>query len=192
MSHEYDYDPANYSFDNLKILLLKARAESIMHPLTAESKMSSANTVLIENNLLTESEIADLRTVNIEDVIRKFKETCTDDFTPNSLQTHCSHARTAVRFLIKFNQNPSAFPPDSYTPTAGRRPKESNNSTTIIQGNHTSQNNTKVSNNNLFTFDLQIPIRAGKHTVTITGLPKDIESKDINKISAVILACSEN
>ncbi len=57
-----------------------------------------------------------------------------------------------------------------------------------LKTTHALSNTSQIDEDNLFTFDLQVPIKNGTHMIKVVGIPKDIKESDLQKVSAVILA----
>ena len=185
-----DHDIHDYHVNSIITLIEIMRNEKVLNRSTATNRKSSARTVLIENDLLSESELMDFRTFNIEEVIQRFKSKNKEKYSPDSMQTHCSHARRAVAVIKEYNEDPSKFLSNFYEtlPTPIKRNPNQEGATTKATQVLSSTN--QINNNNLFTFDLPVPIRDGKHMVTISNIPKDIKEEDVKRISAVIRAYS--
>ncbi len=187
---ENDYNTQDYSVQNLLTLITKLGDDAIIGRLTAIGRKSSSNTVFLKRGILEESEKADVRTFDIEEVIQRFKDRCSGDYSINSLQSHCSHARRSYDLFIKYNGDPSKFPKNSYKITPSRRQRQLNRTSPMPQTASASNNPSQIGEDDLFTFDLQVPVENGTHMIKIVGIPKNIGKSDIKKISAVILAYS--
>ena len=184
-----DYNTEDYSVQNLLTLIKKMGDDKIIGKLTSIGRRSSSNTVFLANDILEESEKADVRTFDIEKIIQRFRKRCAKDYSPTSMQSHCSHARRSYALFLDYNEDPERYPPDSYKiglPQQRRRLSMKR----PLKTTHALSNNNQIDNDNLFTFDLHVPVKGGEHMVTISSIPKDIGSNDIKRISALILALS--
>ena len=185
-----DHDIHDYHVNSIITLIEIMRNEKVLNRSTATNRKSSARTVLIENDLLSESELMDFRTFDIEEVIQRFKSKNKEKYSPDSMQTHCSHARRAVAVIKEYNEDPSKFLSNFYeTPPVPikRNPNQEGATTKATQ---VLSNTNQINESDLSTFDLPIPVKGGKNMITISNIPKDIGSDDIKKVSAVILALS--
>ncbi len=184
-----DYNTEDYSVQNLLTLIKKMGDDKIIGKLTSIGRRSSSNTVFLANDILEESEKADVRTFDIEKIIQRFRKRCAKDYSPTSMQSHCSHARRSYALFLDYNKDPKKYPPDSYKIglPQQRRQLSMKRPLKTIQA---LSNNNQIDNDNLFTFDLHVPVKGGEHMITISGIPRNIGSDDIKKVSAVILALS--
>ena len=181
------YNPNDYSIENILNFLKMIGEERIIGPHTAKSRHSSVSSVLVNGIHLDNNERADARNLDVEAVIERIKEHYDGHYSPNSLQTHCSHVRCGVNDFIEYNDDPSKFPPGCYQITPARRHRQLN------RGNKTPHRplaSPSASQQRMdgATFDVPIPIRGGKKMIIVTGLPMDITKEDASRISATVEA----
>ena len=186
---ENDYNTQDYSVQNLLTLITKLGDDAIIGRLTAIGRKSSSNTVFLKRGILEESEKADVRTFDIEEVIQRFREGCAKDYSATSMQSHCSHARRSYTLFLDYNEDPERYPPDSYKIGLPQQRRQISMQKPL-KTTHALSNTSQIDEDNLFTFDLQVPVENGTHMIKIVGIPKNIGKSDIKKISAVILAYS--
>ena len=181
------YDVLDFSVMNLLTLIKKLGDDKIIGKLTAIGRKSSSNTVFLTSGILTDTEKADVRTFDIEKVIQRFKERCAKDYSATSMQSHCSHARRSYTLFLDYNEDPERYPPDSYKIGLPQQRRQISMQKPL-KTTHALSNTSQIDEDNLFTFDLQVPIKNGTHMIKVVGIPKDIEESDLQKVSAVILA----
>ncbi len=182
------YNPNDYSTKNILNFLVMVGKESIIGPQTARSRHSSVSKVLVNGIHLDNNERADVRNLDVEAVIKRIKEQYDGHYSPNSLQTHCSHVRCGVNDFIEYNDDPSKFPPGCYQITPARQHRQLNRGNKTPHRPLASPSTNQPQDIKITTFDLQVPVKGGEHMVTISSIPKDIGSNDIKRISALILA----
>ena len=173
---ENNYQDNDYSVKSLKVFLKIAGNTGIMNKSTAQAKISTVDIMLIRSGILDESQKADIRKINLEYVFKEFRNLNPDKYPKqHTWGAYCSRVRSSINLFKKHNGQFSNDSPDSSRQT-------------IEESRKPSPKKDIINNNNLFTFDLQIPIRKGEHMVKISSIPNDIGESDIRKISAVILA----
>ncbi len=181
------YDVLDFSVMNLLTLIKKLGDDKIIGKLTAIGRKSSSNTVFLTSGILTDTEKADVRTFDIEKVIQRFRERCAKDYSATSMQSHCSHARRSYTLFLDYNEDPERYPPDSYKIGLPQQRRQISMQKPL-KTTHALSNTSQIDEDNLFTFDLQVPIKNGTHMIKVVGIPKDIKESDLQKVSAVILA----
>ncbi len=181
------YDVLDFSVMNLLTLIKKLGDDKIIGKLTAIGRKSSSNTVFLTSGILTDTEKADVRTFDIEKVIQRFRERCAKDYSTTSMQSHCSHARRSYTLFLDYNKDPERYPPGSYKIGLSQQRRRISMQKPL-KTTHALSNTSQIDEDNLFTFDLQVPIKNGTHMIKVVGIPKDIEESDLQKVSAVILA----
>ena len=188
-----NYDRNDYSVANLLTFLQKIGDDKIILDTTASAKKAATNIVL-NAKILNESEMADVRTFNVNDALNRFEEDYQNNDQPrypaHTWQTYRSRVRSSVDMFKKYNQDPSQYPPNSYEPTPARRYNQLNRGKSIFEITQPPSSTNQTQDIKISTFDLQVPVKGGEHMIKIIGIPKDIGSHDIKRISALILALS--
>ncbi len=195
MTDNYDrYDRSDYSVANLLTFLQKAGDDKIILDTTASAKKAAANIVL-NAKILGESEMADVRTFDVEYALKRFEEFYQNNEQPrypaHTWQTYRSRVRSSVAMFKKYNQDPLQYPPRSYEPTPARRYNQLNHRDAVPKVTHKQSETNQTQDVKVSTFDLQILIRNKEHTITVLNIPKDIRNEDIKKISELLSIYSD-
>ena len=188
-----NYDRSDYSVANLLTFLQKVGDDRIILNTTASAKKAAANIVL-NPKILNESEMADIRSFNVDDALNRFEEDYQNKEQPrypaHTWQTYRSRVRSSVDMFKKYNQDPSQYPPNSYEPTLARQYNQLNRAKPMPAIIQPPSSTNQTQDIKISTFDLQVPVKSGEHMIKIVGIPKDIGKSDLTKVSAVLLALS--
>ncbi len=175
---ENNYQDNDYSVKSLKVFLKNAGYTGMMNKSTAQAKISTVDIMLIRSGILDESQKADIRKINLKDVFEKFRSLNPDKYPQqHTWGAYCSRVRSSINLFKEHN---------------GKILNDSSDSSRQIteESRKPSPKKDLINNNNLFTFDLQVPVKGGEHMIKIIDIPRDIGSHDIKRISALILALS--
>ncbi len=181
-----------YSVNTLVEWIEHAGNKGLMNKSTAGAKKASVMEVLVHSDILQDIEKNDVRKLNPEDVFDRYVNRYSNKYPPDTLKAYRSRMKSSVALFLKYKENPLGF--SSRTHKTKTAQKETS-SKTSNQLKPSSQKSIALSPKDehaydVPTFDLPVPIRDGKHMVTISNIPKDIQEEDVKRISAVIRAYS--
>lgn len=161
--------------------------KGLMAPATARSRKAALSKVL---SVLEEDEAVDVTNIDLEDVMVRFNNLQGQGYTPQSLQTYKSRAKSALEDFEAYLDNPLGFRP-SINKRATRAPSTkmddqptTSNASPVAEGESPKP---KPSAEFVNPTILPIPIRADV-TVRVQGLPFDLTPQEASKIAAVIKA----
>jgi hypothetical protein len=151
---------------------------------TASARKAAANKVF---GILDEQEARDLGSIDFEAIIQRFANLEGKNYTPDSLITYKSRAKSALDDFLLYLENPMAFKVQG-----GRSPKRAQEKSENGEGKSSTKSTfapsaSQVSSHQASDFAIPIPIRSDL-TVRISGLPFDLTEGEATKISNVILA----
>jgi len=145
---------------------------------TAANRKAAVSKVL---GVLPSSEAADVTTLDLDDVMRRFTNLEGRGYTPGSLTTYLSRLKSAVDDFKLYLENPMGFRPN--VQQRERRKVESRKEPSPTEINVPNRPSLEMQISNA----LSIPIRMDV-TVSIQGLPYDLTESEAAKIANVIRA----
>ncbi len=176
----------NYSLDELNKFLEHAADKGLVNKNTAVSRKAATNKIL---TVLDESELSDLRTVDIDATFDRFQTKYSMKYSSGSLQVYLSRARKAISDFISYVDNPSAFKPS----TVQRTSTKTNNKKKIVSSNvadektYTEQDSFNQPQQNTNNIAVPVPLRENV-VVNISNLPADLTEVEANRLAAIIKA----
>lgn len=136
---------------------------------------------------MDEEEAADLRNLDVDDLMTRFANLKGGEFTPGSLNTYKSRFSAALKDFLRYKNDPLSFKPGIAQRTRkSTKGKLNKSSTSVIQEEppayliHPSRDTQE-------SIVFPIPIREGV-TVKIAGLPSNLTKNEALKIANVISA----
>jgi site-specific recombinase XerC len=171
----------NYSKDALMKFYGYLSSKGLVNQNTVAARKAAANKML---SILDETESADLRSIDIDQVATRFFNLHGKDFTPDSMTTYKSRLKSGIDDFIKYTTNPASFKPEGSRPRAQRKLDNEVKSQNGHDGvPHVTPPRPDFTDESVFP----IPIRQGL-VVKLIGLPSDLSKKEAQKIANVVLA----
>lgn len=177
----------DFSLDAFNRFMDHAASRGILKPNTAQSRKAATNKIL---GVLEQSEVTDLRNVDLDSAFDRFQNLQGMQYNPDSLRVYLSRARTAVSDFIAYVQNPVGF--KSSTAQRSQAKKE------VQEGGKTKKSNKKqevsVNSNNPPDVEpkprgLEIPVPLREDlTVRIQGIPADLTQAEAERLAAIVKA----
>lgn len=130
---------------------------------------------------LDETEVQDVRTLDLDDIAVRLANLSGDKFTPASLQTYKSRYRSALEDFLNYRKDPTTFSPKISQRQRKSKPENTKNELQPPKDEKT----TPPPAVKEITFP--IPIRSDL-TIKIVGLPADLSQQEAQRISNVIQA----
>lgn len=158
--------------------------KGLMNAYTVSSRKAAVNTVL---GALSDEDTKDVRTLNIDDVERKFTNLQGTKFKPDSIRVYKSRVAGSIADFIQFRQNPTGFKPKiTQQRTSSEQKYKKTKEKQLINSNlH------RPLDGGADQFDIgiafPIPIRQDV-IVKVIGIPSDLTRKEAQKIGNVIAA----
>lgn len=182
MEKDYSLDAFNRFFDY-------AASKELLKRNTAQSRKAAINKIL-EN--FEQSELTDLRELDIDQAFNRFENISGTQYKPDSLQVYLSRARTALIDFIAYVDSPSSFKPASAQRSVAKQKNEAKNNT---NNNKISEKQRDTSNSENEIIDhleikhiiVPIPIRENL-TVKIINLPVDLTQAEAERLAAIVKA----
>lgn len=167
-------------------------AKGLLSPATANARKIAVNKVL---GILDDAESADVASVDLDSVMRRFSKLEGSRYTPDSLQTYKSRVKSAIEDFTSYVADPLTF-----RPKGGTRERKVGNAATatkaeakrdsqITATSQTQQATAPQPSEPLAVAAtiLNIPLRLDL-TVKIQGLPFDLTELEARKIAGVVTA----
>jgi len=180
----------DYTTDSLIAFLELSQQKGWMNKNTAQTKRNSIASIF---EILNDDEKLDVRELDVDAVLRRFRNTMADDFTDASLKSYKSRLASSIREYTRYKKNPHGYTPKKrrltlhknrkVSPLELRYTSKGKNESSPTASNLPPEKMSSVSNSHIFP----IPIRKNC-TVRITGLPQDLQASEAKKIAAVITA----
>lgn len=159
-----------------------AAEKGLMKRNTAISRKAATNKILA---VLDESELSDLRALDLGDTFDRFQNLQGMQYKPDSLQVYISRARTAVGDFISYVDNPSSFKSNSTqrssTKSKGTSKKEKN------VNNQKGMDQEELSHHDVKGIIVPVPLRENL-TVKISNLPADLTQAEAERLAAIVKA----
>ncbi len=156
--------------------------KGLMAEATVAARKASASRVL---GILNDDEAADVTTLDLDDVMRRFQNLEGRNFAPGSLRTYLSRTKSAVDDFERYLSNPLGFRPSAQSrePRAKLETKVANGAAPSAERKTPSIPTAAPMASNI----LPIPIRADT-IVFVQGIPFDLTEAEAGKIANVIRA----
>lgn len=154
---------------------------------TASSRKATANKVL---SILSDDEAGDVLALNLDQLMQRFHNLNTQQYTPESLQTYKSRMKTALEDFRAYTENPLTFKPSGHGKAKSKANGEKQAGATgkvQTKASPTSSPHTPAATPMPGVSVLPIPLRADL-TVQVAGLPFDLTQAEAKKIANIILA----
>lgn len=151
--------------------------KGLMAKNTVATRKAAAGKVL---GILSDDEAADVTTLNLDDVMRRFTNLEGKGYTPGSLTTYLSRLRSALDDFKLYLDNPMNFRP-------GVQPRERRKTDARKEAAPPAMNGKGASTTVLAPNALSIPIRPDT-VIAVHGLPYDLSEAEATKIANVIRA----
>ena len=166
--------------------------KGLMKRSTAISRKAAVNTLL---SILEADEAADVRTLNLDDLMTRFANLRQGQFKPESLSVYKSRLSSSIQEFVRWRANPTSFKLQMSTKEratkAGNSERASpdRQSRTAVSKESPPTVNEKNLDDEVQTITFPVPIRPGV-IVRVTGIPSDLTPDEAEKIGNVILALS--
>jgi len=158
--------------------------KGLMNPTTARARKAAAKAVL---GILDEEEAADIRGLDVDELMTRFSNINSSDFTPGSLTTYKSRLSKGLSDFLRFKENPLSFKPNINS----RPPRSANGASKSPKpvDRAPSSPRSDVAQDSASTQGLVFPIPLRPDvTVQVAGIPSDLTPTEAKKITAVIMA----
>lgn len=174
----------DYSVEDLLEFLNHASDRGLMPAATAQSLAVAARSVL---GVLSESEHADVRALDIESVTKRFSNKRAKDFTPASLREYSRRLQKAVSLFLTWRDDPAGFsvPTRATSPTRKRDPKVRDEFTSVQPSNESHERALGSSSDARRGFQSAFPIRAGQ-VVVISNIPSDLTAAEADRLATFV------
>lgn len=175
---DYSLDAFNRFFDH-------AATKGLLKRNTAQSRKAATNKVLA---VLEQSELTDLRSIDLDQAFDQFQNLQGMQYKPDSLQVYLSRARTALNDFISYVDDPSSF--KSAKPQ--RASSKSNNEAERNKIKHKKQGvnlggGALDEHHDSKHVIVPVPLRENL-TVKITNLPVDLTPAEADRLAAIVKA----
>ena len=178
----------DYSYAALVRFLEYAASKGILNQATARTRRVAVNKVL---SLADDTEKADLRTLNMEDVYVRFVNLNKTYFKPESLSIYKSRCMSALSDFLKWVESPSTFRTDT-RPRQQRILSQSqpDNQGDALQGRDPSNflSNYAGSPRGADAINFQVSLNNQSVLVQISNIPLDLKRGEAARIKSVILS----
>lgn len=182
----------DYSRDALLEFLDFLANKGLLNRSTAISRKAAVNTLL---SILSPDEAADLRSLNLDDLVLRFMNIKGNEFKPESVRVYKSRLTSVLDDYGRYKKDPLGFRPRiAPRERVEKSPRTGNDKPNGSQGNPRSGSGElgeapPSSDDPIQSIVFPIPIRPGI-IVKVAGIPSDLTPDEAQKIGNVILALS--
>ncbi len=166
-----------YSVEDLLEFLDHASDRGLMPAATAQALAVASRNVM---GVLGEQERTDLRSQNLDAIIKRFNNKRAKDFTPSSLKEYGRRVHRAVALFLQWREDPANFTVKTRT-TGTARKRDQGGEAADGGDNHFAD----VTAPTRSTYSSSVPVRPGV-VVTLTNLPHDLSKAEAERLAAFI------
>lgn len=173
-----------YGVDDLLDFLTHASEKGLIPAASAKALAVAARNVL---GILGEDERKDMRTLDLDAVIRRFSNKRAKDFNPSSLKEYGRRVRRAVELFVTWRDDPANFSVKTRTTTNARK-KEGKNR--VAATDVTAEDVVPVIASNAVreggrSYQSAVQIRPGV-VVTISNIPSDLTTAEAKRLAQFV------
>jgi hypothetical protein len=169
----------DYSVDELLEFLNHAADRGLMPAATAKALEVSSRKVF---SSLSDDERADLRTIDLDSVVKRFGNKHAKEFTPTSLRAYGQRATRAVDQFLKWRENPAGFSVKTRSTVSSRKRVPAPN---VAESLGTTEPPSATVGMTAGSYQTSFPIRPGK-IVTVANLPNDLSTAEAERLAQFI------
>jgi hypothetical protein len=167
-----------YSADDLQRFLEHAGDKGLMPAATAQALAVATRNVLA---ILSDTEKADLRPLDLDAAIKRFENKRARDFTPTSLKEYGRRVRRAVELFLNWREDPSNFTIKTRATSAPRKKDKGSVNNEPVARDVAEQVPEEVAG----TYRSSVPVRPGL-VVTLVNIPNDLTSAEAERIAGFV------
>jgi hypothetical protein len=167
-----------YSADDLQGFLDHAGDKGLMPAATAQALAVATRNVL---GILSDTEKADLRPLDLDAAIKRFENKRARDFTPTSLKEYSRRVRRAVELFLSWREDPANFTIKTRTTSAPRKKDKGSSNSEPAARDTAEQPPDDVAG----TYRSSVPVRPGL-VVTLVNIPNDLTSAEAERIAGFV------
>lgn len=165
--------------------------KGLMAKATAQSRKAAVKKVL---GILTDDEVSDVTSVDIDDAISRFGNLHGQDYTPQSLVTYKSRVKSAIEDFESYLGNPLGFRPSGSSRESTQKKKiqlKRPKARLDIQNTDVQEGTPRPKGDGPMAGSIvPIPIRQNL-TVYVQGLPFDLTEAEAQKVANVVIAMAQ-
>jgi hypothetical protein len=172
-----------YSADALLGFLNHAADKGLMPAATAQALAVGCRNVF---QILDDAEKADLRALDLDDVIKRFGNRRAHDFSPDSLRTYGNRLKRAVELFVQWRDDPAGFSVKT------RATKNSAKSRRMDTAQLEKMESAPVAANPVASapavpggYSTSFPVRPGV-VVTLTNVPADLTAAEAERLAGFV------
>lgn len=173
----------DYGVADLLEFLAHASQRGLMPAATAQALAVACRNVF---GILGDDETADLRSLDLDAVVKRFTNKRAKEFNPTSLKEYSRRARRAVELYLQWRENPADFSVKTRTTNASR--KERPKSAAQDNGSRDPELEkpaTVAATVQQGSYQSAFPVRPG-HIVTISNVPQDLTTAEAERLTQFI------
>ena len=167
----------NYALDDLLSFLIHASERGLIPAATAQALAVASRNIFA---VLTDHEKTDIRTLNLDKIIKRFTNKRAKEFSPSSLAEYGRRVRKAVELFVAWRNDPTGF--TVTTRSTGRVAALSGVSGASARALGATLSvdpaQTPCGEGN---YETTIPVRPGQ-LVTISNLPRDLSKAEAERL----------
>jgi hypothetical protein len=173
--------PDDHSLDELLEFLAHAADQGLMPAATATALAVGARKVF---SVMGSDELKDLRTVDVDSAVRRFKNKYAKDFNPSSLKEYARRAKRAQELFLQWRQDPAEFSVKTRAPLP-RNKQGVPESASRLAPHFPPQPIESGSAERRAGFQSAFPVRPG-HVVYVSNIPEDLTKPEAERLAQFI------
>jgi hypothetical protein len=182
-------DVSDFSREALVAFLDYASEKGLINKNTAASRKVSVISML---GILDGQEAADVRTLDIDAIERRFHNLYPTKYSPDSLRVYRSRLKSTLEDFIRYKESPASFRPSASgktTKTGSKKAQDQQGATNLPAVTPPTTPQSVIVGRP--TINVPIPLQ-GSCVVTINGIPVDLTEQEASRIAKVVMALASN
>ena len=172
--------PNDYSVEALLDFLTHAAERGLLPVATAQALAVASRSVL---GMLSKDETADVRTVDLDSVTRRFTNKRARDFSPDTLKEYERRVRKAIALFTSWRDDPANFRATTRATAPGS--KQRNRARASEAARRGEPTLDELSDTAASGYRTAFPLRAG-HVVTLNNVPEDLTAAEADRLAQFV------
>jgi hypothetical protein len=170
-----------FSVDDLLEFLDHAGDRGLMPAATAGALAVASRNVF---GVLSDDEKADLSTLDIDGVIKRFNNKRAKDFNPASLKEYGRRVKRALDLFLRWREDPATFTVKTRSTTTVKRPEKARRSVAEWENVASSSPEASVTPTT-GAYSSSVPVRPGV-VVTVANIPNDLTKAEADRLATFV------
>jgi hypothetical protein len=169
-----------YSVDDLMGFLDHAADKGLMPPATATALAVASRNVL---SVLSDGEKADIASLDLASIVKRFQNKRAKDFTPDTLKEYARRLQRAVGLFLQWREDPANFHAPTRATSPSRRRKAAPEQESEIDAAPVGSGPPPTAAPG--TYQTAIPLGPNR-LVTLLNVPQDLTKEEARRLAAFV------